>query len=267
MGLNLYDSPHLLSVHPAYKITTSTSLENTEVSTETHKVPPEQIKQICFQVMTLCPVTMFKHDNFIIQWKPNIRFAWGTSILDLRSRKKLNVHYIKMEQKINHLVIKTLIKCRICITWPYVRTNKVKYNCSKRKDACIYSRWFTSWKNPKQMSVLLDTSDVLFFTQCFLFCSHFYYFKQESATNTKTHTWKFTVHLQSSLSTIDLEIHMCKLTMGSQAQPFNSTVNSWKNTLSGCVALLHGSGREGSDLSNHKMEEMTSDTFLCLQTC
>jgi hypothetical protein len=104
-------------------------------------------------------------------------------------------------------------------------------------------------------------------SQCFLFCSHFYYFKQESATNTKTHTWKFTIDLQSSLSTTDLEFHMCKLTMGSQAQPFNSTVNSRKNTLSGCVALLHGSGREGSDLSNHKMEEMTSDTFFCLQTC
>jgi hypothetical protein len=56
-----------------------------------------------------------------LQWIPDLRFAQGTSILYLKSRKTLNGGYIKMKQKITPLVIMTLAKRRTCIWLKFTR--------------------------------------------------------------------------------------------------------------------------------------------------
>jgi hypothetical protein len=47
-------------------------------------------------------------------------------------------------KKITPLGIKTLAKCRISMIWLYDRKNKAKYNCNKKKDTCICSRYIIS---------------------------------------------------------------------------------------------------------------------------
>lgn len=75
--------------------------------------------------------------------------------------------------------------------------NKLKYICSKKKDVV----------DILLLEIIQNTSGVCCFcTQSlgFLFCSHVSYFKEESATSAIIHLWKFAI--------------------GSQAQPFTSTV-------------------------------------------
>jgi hypothetical protein len=84
----------------------------------------------------------------------------------------------------------------------------------------------------------LHTLHCFSLTQCLSFCSYVCHFKWESTSDTKIHTWKFT--------------------MVSQAQPFNSMVNSWKNASSGWMALPSSGGRGGHAHCVHMNAELLS---------
>jgi hypothetical protein len=121
-------------------------------------------------------------------------------------------------------------RCKnVGFAWYDCMLEQIKYNYSRGKDACIHSRYITSWNNSKQMSALLDMSDMCCFSlkaSAFHFVTMFPVLNKNVQAVLKFTCWS--LHRTTSLQVI-IKIYMWNFSVGLQAQP-------WKSILSGRMA-------------------------------